>query len=255
MVPLKSSWVMTCAIEKTTDSVVASGGLDNVCTLHSVSAGAVSAARPLMELQGHDGYLSCCRFVDARTILTSSGDSTCISWDVEKGEDVSHFTDHGGDVMCLSVHPTNPSVFVSGSVDATAKVWDTRTGACVQTFVGHESDVNAVQFTPCGTGFATGSDDSSAKLFDLRAYARVNEMVNENAACGVTSVDFSASGRLLFTGLDDCNAYGWDVLAENVPAPVYTLAGHSNRVSALAMNSAGQALATGSWDFEVCVWG
>ena len=254
MVPLKSSWVMTCDIDRSTDRIVASGGLDNVCTIHSVNVGAVSAARPLMELQGHDGYLSCCRFVNSKTILTSSGDSTCIMWDIEKGEDVSHFTDHAGDVMCLSVCPTNPSVFVSGSVDATAKVWDMRTGACVQTFVGHESDVNAVQFMPCGFGFGTGSDDNSAKLFDLRAYARVNEMVNENVQCGVTSVDFSASGRVLFAGYDDCNCYGWDALLENAPVPAFTMMGHSNRVSAIAVNKPGHALATGSYDMEVAVW-
>ena len=59
--------------------------------------------RATKELAGHDGYLSCCRFVDEKRIITSSGDSTCVHWDVERGESTQIFSDHGGDV-CLSTH-------------------------------------------------------------------------------------------------------------------------------------------------------
>jgi guanine nucleotide-binding protein G(I)/G(S)/G(T) subunit beta-1 len=36
--------------------------------------------RAAHELTAHDGYLSCCRFIDEKNIITSSGDSTCIYW-------------------------------------------------------------------------------------------------------------------------------------------------------------------------------
>ncbi len=133
-------------------------------------------------------------------------------------------------------------------------MWDLRAGRCVQTFVGHEGDINAIRFLRNGLAFGTGSDDSSIKLFDLRSYARVNEMVNENIMCGVTSLDFSASGRVVFAGYDDCNCYGWDTLAEAAPAPVYSLTGHTNRVSCVGVNGSGQAVCTGSWDSELAVW-
>ena len=39
------------------------------------------------ELASHTGYLSCCRFInDGTRILTSSGDMTCILWDVNSGK-------------------------------------------------------------------------------------------------------------------------------------------------------------------------
>lgn len=117
VISLKSSWVMTCAFEKSQSSMIASGGLDNVCSIHEVGGD-----KPSVELQGHDGYLSCCHFVDKASILTASGDSTCIFWDINRAEEVQHFTDHGGDVMSLSVHPTDRNIFVSGSCDTTAKV-------------------------------------------------------------------------------------------------------------------------------------
>ena len=166
-IPLRSSWVMTCAYAPS-GNYVACGGLDNICSVYNLSSrdGPTRVAR---ELSGHSGYLSCCRFINDRRILTSSGDMTCMLWDIETGSKVTEFADHLGDVMSISINPTNQNVFVSGACDAFAKLWDIRTGKAVQTFAGHESDINAIQFFPDGNAFGTGSDDASCRLFDIRA--------------------------------------------------------------------------------------
>ena len=171
-IPLRSSWVMTCAYAPS-GNFVACGGLDNICSVYNLSTrdGPMRVAR---ELSGHSGYLSCCRFINDRRVLTSSGDMTCMLWDVETGSKVTEFADHLGDVMSISINPTNQNVFVSGACDAFAKLWDIRTGKAVQTFAGHESDINAVQFFPDGQAFGTGSDDASCRLFDIRADREVN---------------------------------------------------------------------------------
>lgn len=101
--------------------------------------------RVARELAAHTGYISCCRFLSDREILTSSGDVSCLLWDIEAGMKKVEFLDHTGDVMSLSVFPEK-NIFVSGACDFSAKVWDIRTGKCVQTFLGHESDINAVQY-------------------------------------------------------------------------------------------------------------
>lgn len=154
-IPLRSSWVMTCAYAPS-GNYVACGGLDNICAIYNVSAyeGPTRVAR---ELSGHAGYLSCCRFINDREILTSSGDMTCMLWDIEKNTKVTEFADHLGDVMSLSINPTNSNIFVSGACDAFAKLWDIRAGKAVQTFSGHEYDINAIQFFPDGNAFGTGS--------------------------------------------------------------------------------------------------
>ena len=172
-IPLRSSWVMTCAYAPS-GNYVACGGLDNICSVYNLSSreGPTRVAR---ELSGHSGYLSCCRFINDRRILTSSGDMTCMLWDVETGSKVTEFADHLGDVMSISINPTNQNVFVSGACDAFAKLWDIRTGKAVQTFAGHESDINAIQFFPDGNAFGTGSDDASCRLFDIRADRELNQ--------------------------------------------------------------------------------
>ena len=259
-IQLKSAWVMTCAVERGEGALVASGGLDNVCTLLDLgppaqSASASASAPAVAELVGHEGYVSTCRFVGGRNqVLTGSGDGTCILWDVARAARVSLFRDHSGDVMSVSVSPTSPHVFISGACDATAKVWDVRAGHCVTTFEEHEGDVNAVRFMPCGLAFASGSDDSSAKVCDLRACASVNEMQHEDVTCAVTSLDFSESGRLLFAGYDNASCFAWDALVEAAPAPVFSLAGHASRVSCLGVSSQGHAVATGSWDSRLAIW-
>ena len=105
---------------------------------------------------------------------------------------------------------------------------------CKQTFPGHESDINAVavrsfsslvslphrsafslsllQFFPNGSAFATGSDDATCRLFDIRADQEVGMYSHDNIICGITSVAFSKSGRLLLAGYDDFNCNVWDTL-------------------------------------------
>jgi len=250
-ISLRSSWVMTCAFEPTQCELVACGGLDNICSVYNVHQ---TLTRPGTELVAHDGYLSCCRFIDQEKIITTSGDSSCILWDIQNAEVVKTFLDHRGDVMSVSICPTNPNVFVTGSIDTTAKIWDVRAGKCVQTHFGHESDINSVAFFPDGNAFGTGSDDSSCRIFDMRSYSEVNCLQNNKILCGVTSIAFSRSGRLLFGGYDDSNVFAWDILSDG-KAPAYQLdKAHENRVSCIGLNPSGDALATGSWDTQLKIW-
>lgn len=98
-IPLKSSWVMTCAYAPS-GNLVACGGLDNMCSIYNLKSkdGNVKVMRELAAHTGKrarqgtvahsegpyiqqcfcgwPGYLSCCRFLSDSEILTSSGDCT-----------------------------------------------------------------------------------------------------------------------------------------------------------------------------------
>uniref|UniRef100_W5LZ17 G protein subunit beta 4 n=1 Tax=Lepisosteus oculatus TaxID=7918 RepID=W5LZ17_LEPOC len=247
-IPLRSSWVMTCAYAPS-GNYVACGGLDNICSIYSLKTreGNVRVTR---ELPGHTGYLSCCRFLDDNQIVTSSGDTTCALWDIETGQQTTTFTGHTGDVMSLSLSP-DMKTFVSGACDASSKLWDVRDGMCRQSFTGHVSDINAVCFFPNGNAFTTGSDDATCRLFDLRADQELMMYSHDNIICGITSVAFSKSGRLLLAGYDDFNCNVWDTLKGERAG---VLAGHDNRVSCLGVTDDGMAVATGSWDSFLRIW-
>jgi len=254
-IPLRSSWVMTCAYSPS-GNMVACGGLDNLCSVYKLPSNAAlpkdgQQQKTYGELAQHEGYLSCCRFLHDDEIITSSGDSTCILWDVESKTPKAIFNDHQGDVMSVSIFDSQ-DYFVSGSCDSTAKLWDHRgKKACMKTFGGHESDINSVSFFPDGNAFGTGSDDSSCRLFDIRAYAQLNKYANDKILCGITSVSFSRTGKMLFAGYDDYNCYVWDTQFGTL---VNQLVGHENRVSCLGVSEDGKALCTGSWDTLLKIW-
>ena len=86
---------------------------------------------------------------------------------------------------------------------------------------------------------------------DMRADREMNQYTHDNILCGITSVGFSVSGRLLFAGYDDCNCNVWDTLKGE---RVGVLAAHENRVSCLGVSTDGMALCTGSWDARLLVW-
>ncbi|KAJ6234789.1 guanine nucleotide-binding protein beta g protein beta [Anaeramoeba flamelloides] len=249
---LRSSWIMACAYSPS-QKMVASGGLDNVCSIFNLTTHDDEDETPISvfrELNGHTGYVSCCRFLDDQQILTSSGDMSCILWDIDSGSKVTEFAGHNSDVMSVSLH-TNKNLFASGSIDKTVKLWDIRSGNCELTFDGHKKDINWVEFFPNGNAIGSGSDDSTCRLFDIRSTAEIAQYTDEDIVSGVSSVAFSLSGRLLFAGYTDCSIRVWDVLKQKEHAK---LEKHNKRVSTLGVSKDGSALCTAGYDSEIFIW-
>lgn len=286
---LKSSWVTSCSFSPTT-KLIASGGLDNLCSIYQVNSSIeqidTSAAAseingssnrqnsnngdspcnnnssessnhtvyngdPFKVLQYHEGYVTSVKFLDDLKIVTSSGDSTAILWDINKKLPEKVFLDHAGDVMDVSINKSDRNLFLTGSVDATAKLWDIREEKCVGNFQGHDSDINSLAWFPDNYAFATGSDDSTCLLFDTRSYRLLNEYSDENVLSGVTSVSFSQSGRLLFSGYDDEPfGLGWDIAYGNKLCKLM----HSQRVNSLDVAPNSTAVCTCSWDKLLRIW-
>jgi len=249
-IPLRSAWVMTCAYSPD-GKFVASGGLDNLCSIFNIQDSIGWEIRqPHRELQQHEGYLSECKFIDDAQIVTASGDGTIILWDIEKQTPTKHFTEHGGDVQSVSVLKER-SLLLSGAIDAKAKVWDWRIGNCEKTFGGFESDINSVRWFPDGYAFATGSDDATCRLFDLRAHRQLNTYHSDEIFSTVTKIDFSKSGSYLFAGYDEeptCAV--WDVLSAEKIMPLQ----HPVRCSCVQTSPDGYCVATGCWDKTLRIW-
>lgn len=263
-ITLKSSYVMAVGIEQTKGKLVACGGLDNLCTIYKMD-GTGTALNPI-EMASHDGFLSCCRFLSEDQILTSSGDSTCLRWNITTGGKVmDSFAEHKADALFLALRPNDPNVFLSCSVDKTIKLWDLRSPqSSKQTFTGHEGDVNGVDFLPSdNNAFATCSDDGTVRLWDVRAYQEVSRFgtlkQNDNSLAdtttsGYTSVSCSKSGRLIFCGHSDGHVMAFDVLNDRT-TPAFTITqAHDGNVSCLGVSPDGNALCTGSWDFVLKLW-
>lgn len=183
---LKSSYVMSVGLEPTQGKLVACGGLDNLCTVYRWDN-----PNQAQEMASHDGFLSCCRFVDPHYILTSSGDSSVLRWNIATGTVVDSFREHKADAMFLALRPNDSnSTFVSCSVDRTLKLWDVRAPtASQQTFTGHTDDVNCVDFmTSDNNAFASCSQDGTVRIWDMRAYQEVSKLGNYTSPASSSSM-------------------------------------------------------------------
>jgi len=260
-ISLKSNYVMSVGIEQTENQMVACGGLDNLCTVYRLS----DPERPV-EMASHDGFISCCRFVNQDHILTSSGDSTILRWDVASGRMIDRFAEHMGDAMFLSIRPNDKNTFLSCSVDRTIKLWDIRAPSKSQmTFTGHTDDVNCVDFMPSdNTTFASCGEDGTVRIFDLRSYQELNKFGEERPPPesmgegmpgeGITSMCFSRSGRLIFCGHANGSILAFDSLSRSI-APTYTINNaHDGHISCIGASPNGDGICTGSWDFNLRIW-
>ncbi|URE29118.1 hypothetical protein MUK42_06544 [Musa troglodytarum] len=106
-IKLQCPWVVTCAFAPNGQSV-ACGGLNSACSVFNLNSqvdrdGKIPVSRILT---GHKGYVYSCQYVldqDTR-LITSSGDQTCILWDVTTGQRISVFggefpSGHTADVL------------------------------------------------------------------------------------------------------------------------------------------------------------
>ena len=98
---------MTCAFSPSGQSV-ACGGLDSVCSIFNLNSPTDKDGNLAMSkmLSGHKGYVSSCQYVpDEDThLITSSGDQTCVLWDITTGLRTSVFggefqSGHTADVL------------------------------------------------------------------------------------------------------------------------------------------------------------
>jgi guanine nucleotide-binding protein G(I)/G(S)/G(T) subunit beta-1 len=268
-VRLKSSYVMSVCMEQTTGEFVAAGGLDNACSVYSVSGDGDAKSQLKTELVSHEGYLATCKFFHSPSkMLTGSADSTCLLWDVNRGQIIDTYAEHSANIIEIELVGQNN--FLSTSVDKTIKLWDTRTSASndgsVQTFTGHKADVNGITLLKSsnGTTFATCSEDGTIRVWDMRSYGEISQFgeIMDPSECdpfsdgdaGFTSITSSASGRLLYVGHSEGTVECYDILQQPIMDrdPMYMLPNaHETHVSCIGVSPTGDALCTGSWDTQL----
>ena len=125
---------------------------------------------------------------------------------------------------------------------------------------GHEGDIPAIAFSSDGKTLASGSSDGTILLWDIPSGRRETLDTQKNKIEIKSLVFHPKNSQWLVSGTTDGRVQLWD-LSQTVPKPS-TLYRHKGRppennkpeVWALAFNSDGTLLASGSWDCTILLW-
>merc|ERR1712063_202901 len=164
-----------------------------------------TVTKPTKELNHHTGYLSCCRFLDDRQIITSSGDGTCLLWDVEAGTKVTVFKGHEQDVNCVKFFPDGNS-FGSGSDDFSCKLFDIRADRDIAPYKS-DKVVTSLAFSKSGRFMFTAYDDVVVRTWDVLRGEPVGDLKGHTER--ISCVDVSSDGYALASGSWDHQIRIW----------------------------------------------
>lgn len=107
----------------------------------------------------------------ARQLLASTHTNGTIQlWDINSLDCLRILPAHEDTIASIDFHPHQPWL-LSGSHDCSFKLWDYTTGDCLATWGDHRQMVWSAQFNPDGTWIASISPDGFAKLWSLETQA------------------------------------------------------------------------------------
>jgi len=237
---LKCMWVLTCAYCPNGQGV-ASAGLDNTIYFYKLADEEVPEEEP-QEMKGHEQGVHKIRFLDENQLLSASGDHTVMLWDINTSTSTTQFIGHDGDVFCIDI-AEDKNTFITGSLDQTAMLWDVRTGKPSLSFSGNTREINSVKYFPQNEkAFATGCEDGVVTLYDIR-FDRNLMVYNHPNEAKVSSIDFSKSGKFLFTATNDMVNI-WNTVSGDITDQII----NEGIVSNLAVNPTGEALVASIWN-------
>ena len=155
---------------------------------------------------------------------------------------------HGCHTYDIAFHQDG-SLAGTGRLDAFGRVWDLRTGR-IMFLEGQLKEIYGISFSPNGYHIATVSGDNTCKVQGLQQRRCVYTIpAHQNL---VTGVKFEPiHGNFSLTGAYDNTAKIW---THPGWSPLKTLAGHKGRVTGLDISSAGQLIATCSYDRTFKLW-
>uniref|UniRef100_A0A182X6X2 Uncharacterized protein n=1 Tax=Anopheles quadriannulatus TaxID=34691 RepID=A0A182X6X2_ANOQN len=167
-IPLRSSWVMTCAYAPS-GNFVACGGLDNICSIYNLKTreGNVRVSR---ELPGHTGYLdinAVAFFPNGFAFATGSDDATCRLFDIRADQELAMYS-HDNIICGITSVAFSKSgrLLLAGYDDFNCNVWDTLKAERAGILAGHDNRVSCLGVTENGMAVATGSWDSFLRVWN-----------------------------------------------------------------------------------------
>ncbi|XP_066259709.1 U5 small nuclear ribonucleoprotein 40 kDa protein [Euwallacea similis] len=205
---------------------------------------------PIMVCEGHEGEIFTIDFhPEGQYFATSGFDRKIFLWSVYgECENLSVLTGHTGAVMELHF-TTDGANIITASTDYTLGLWDVVTGQRIKKYKGHTTFVNCAQPSRRGPQLiVSGGDDSTVRIWDQRKKQSVSIL---NSLYQTTSVCFNDTAENVFSGGIDNDIKVWDIRKKEI---TYTMKGHTDTITGLALSADGSYLLSNSMDNTLRIW-
>nr|XP_026691642.1 WD repeat-containing protein 86-like [Ciona intestinalis] len=190
-------------------------------------------------LEGHSGYISCCKMWENQFALTGSFDKTIRKWNPVSGNCVMKLDGHSGTVNRLLVQDEN---LFTTSYDSLVMCWNLRSGEVCHVFKGHSKSVLPICYVHGSQlesgndnsvgGIVTGSMDNTARMWDVGSGSQLRSFRGHKGAVLCLVVD--AEKKLLFTGSSDNTIRKWNLSSGEI---LKTFKGHEGSVICLQLSN------------------
>ncbi|KIJ44312.1 hypothetical protein M422DRAFT_228387 [Sphaerobolus stellatus SS14] len=238
--------------------------------------------------QAHGAAVVTCLLFSHNRIISASDDHSIHVYCPTSGNMLRSLEGHEGGVWALAA---TRNTLVSGSTDRTVRVWDLDTGRCTHVFGGHTSTVRCLAIVkpewvdvdvggvtrrekwPKRPLIVTGSRDHSLRVWKLprpgdEEYFCYGANDSEGDPAEEDTDDnpyhlklltgheqavraLAARGRTLVSGSYDCTVRVWDIIDGTC---TWVLAGHSQKVYSVVLDTVRNQACSGSMDSTVRIW-
>ncbi|KAF8513863.1 WD40-repeat-containing domain protein [Gautieria morchelliformis] len=212
---------------------------------------------PIVSLAGaHTAEILGCQFdPTGQNIAACSADRSVSLWRTyPPTTNYAHLTTlHKAPILDLRWSLHTPLLYTI-SADKTLVYTDVTTGVRARKLRAHHGIINSLDRTLAGGAgvelVATGSDDGTVKVWEGGDEGSKHAVATFEVGCPVTSVCWSADGNNVFAGALDNEIHVYD-LRKN--AQVYTLGGHNDTPTSLALSPSGHYILSGSLSSQTVI--
>ncbi|KAK4056337.1 hypothetical protein OIO90_002781 [Microbotryomycetes sp. JL221] len=206
---------------------------------------------PIMCLQGHQGEILDLQFSPDGDSLVSSGIDKCIYlWKV-----YGNCTNYGmlripkAAATCLAW--VDDHRLLAGATDNTLFLFELKTGEVLRRFRGHRDIVNSIDVQRGGAGrglFASASDDGTVRIWSDESKEALDTI---DLGYPITTVKWSEDGQSLYVGGIDNDVHVYSLNSRSIS---YSLRGHNDSITSLALHPTSSQLLSSSMDSTVNLW-